>query len=106
MKKVETLPLAEVQAGMTVHQAIADAGGRVLMPAGAVLTDANLTGLARRDVAEICVEYEVTEDPAVREAYRATLATRLDHLFRQVGSAPEARLIYQAVLAYRMEHRA
>lgn len=106
MKRIESVPLAEVAVGMVVAEPVLDSAGRVLVPAGADVSESMLLGLRRRDVAEIRVEREVEEDPAVSEAYRLKLVARLDHLFRQAGEGAETRALQQAVLAYRMEHRA
>lgn len=105
MKTIETLPLAEVAAGMTVAGAVLDGSGRVLVPAGAEVTESMLLGLQRREIESLRVEREVEEDPAAREAYRLKLVAQLDRLFRQAGEGAEMRTLRQAVLDYRMERR-
>lgn len=106
MKRIESVPLAEIAVGMVVAEPVLDSAGRVLVPAGAEVSESMLLGLRRRDVAEIRVEREVEEDPAVSEAYRVKLVAQLDLLFRQAGEGAEMRVLRQAVLDYRMEHRA
>lgn len=106
MKRIESVPLAELAVGMTVAEPVLDSAGRVLVPAGAEVSESMLLGLRRRDVAEVRVEREVDEDPAAREAYRLKLLGRLEHLFRQAGEGAETRALQQAILAFRMEHRA
>lgn len=105
MKTIATLPLDEVRPGMKVAKALHDDGGRILVPAGAEVSESMLSSLQRRAVGELSVEFERQEDPAEREAHRARLVAQLDHLFRQAGEAPETRLIYQAVVDFRMEHQ-
>lgn len=105
MKIVETMAIADVLPGTHVAQAVTDAGGRVLVPAGTELSESLLQGLIRRDVAELVVEREVEEDPAERENFRMHLAGRLDTLFRKAGDGQETRMLYQFILDFRMEHR-
>jgi hypothetical protein len=105
MKIVETLPIGEVVPGMYLAQAVMDDGGRVLVPAGAEVSESMLNSLQRRDVAELTVEREVEEDPAEREAFRAKLVEHLDRLFRKAGDAAETRVLYQSILDFRLEHR-
>ena len=62
MKQRATLPLSELAAGMRVAAPVTDAGGHVLLPEGASISDAILGSLARHEVAEVCVEFEVAED--------------------------------------------
>lgn len=103
MKEIVSLPLGEVTAGMQVAEAVLDAGGHVLVPAAAEVSESMLHGLARREIAEIRVVREVVEDAAASEARRARLARQLDQLFRKAGDGAETRLLYQAILDYRME---
>ena len=105
MKIVETIPIGDVLPGMHVAQAVIDAGGRVLVPAGAEVSDSLLQGLIRRDISELVVEREVEEDPAAREKFRIELSERLDQLFRKAGDGQETRMLYQFVHDFLMEHR-
>lgn len=105
MKIVETMAIADVLPGMHVALAVTDPAGRVLVPAGAELSDSLLQGLVRRDVVELVVEREVEEDPVERENFRMQLAGRLDTLFRKAGDGQETRMLYQFILDFRMEHR-
>jgi hypothetical protein len=71
--------LAQAQPGMELSDDLLDRQGQVLLPKGAVLTEAMLASLARHGVdmlplADAGAEDQVT-DPAVVQA-------RLDHLFR------------------------
>ena len=88
--------------GMKVAEAVVDKGGNVLVPAGAEITESMLSGLGRREVAGVKVEFEVAEDPALAEARRVATAASLDQIFRKAGAAPETRTLYQAVLTYRL----
>lgn len=106
MKRIEWLPLDRVAVGMRLAESVLDAGGQLLVPAGAEVAEGLLQGLRRREVRELRVEYEAAEDPAEREAYRAQLVAQLDRMFRLAGEGEETRLLYDAVLAFRMEHRA
>lgn len=102
MKQRATLPLSELAAGMLVAEPVTDAGGRVLLPAGATISDAILGSLARHEVTEICVEMEVAEDPAQRIAREAATTATVAALFRHAGEGAATRALHDAVLAFRM----
>ncbi|MFZ2267054.1 MAG: hypothetical protein WAV95_05705 [Azonexus sp.] len=102
MKVQAWLPLGEVVVGMRLAEAVVDAAGQVLVPAGTEISESLLHGLQRREVAAIRVEREVTEDPAELELRRARLAAQLDLLFRQAGEGVGTRQLYQAVLDYQL----
>jgi len=102
MKVVELLALDVVQAGMKVAEAVLDHAGKMLVPAGAEVSEVMLNGLRRREVASLKVEREVEENPAALEARRAMETGRLERIFRQAGDAVETRTLFQAVLNHRM----
>lgn len=84
-----TLALAEARAGMVLAAASRDAGGAVLLPQGAVLTESMLASLARRGVASLDIIAAVSS--AEREAEAARQCERLERLFRHsaaVGATP------------------
>ncbi len=105
MKRVEELATGALLPGMVVAEPVVDEAGRVLIPAGAQLSENTIASLVRREVAAVRVEREVAEDPAETEAYRLGLLERMDHLFRHAGDAETTRAMYQAIFDYRMEHR-
>jgi len=102
MKEVVSVPLAEVSIGMVVAEAVTDAAGHLLVPAGAEISESMLHGLARREIAEIRIVRAVEEDAAAREARRARVVQQLDRLFRKAGDGAETRQLYHAMLDYRM----
>lgn len=104
MKVLEVLALDALQVGMKIAEAVLDDGGRILLPAGADITDSMLISLRRRDVTSVKVEQQIEEDPATLEAHRVVISTRLDRIFRKAGDAAETRTLYQAVLDHRMEN--
>lgn len=105
MKRVEELATGALLPGMVVAEPVMDDAGRILIPAGAQLTETTIASLLRRELAAIRVEREVEEDPAETEAYRLGLLERMDHLFRHAGDGEPTRALYQAIFDYRMEHR-
>ena len=104
MKVLEVLTLDALQVGMKIAEAVLDDGGRILVPAGADITDSMLISLRRRDVTSVKVEQQIEEDPATLEAHRVVISTRLARIFRKAGDAAETRTLYQAVLDHRMEN--
>lgn len=105
MKKLEVLAVGDLQPGMQVAVAVADEAGRVLLPAGAEITEATIASLRRRGIEQVGVEVEAADDPAALEAHRQQVTAQLDRLFRRAGQGPETRSLYDAVSRYRMEHR-
>jgi len=105
MKKLEALPVAQLQPGMRVASALADENGRLLLPAGTELSDAAIASLQRRGIEQVSIELEVEDDPAALERYRQQVTERLDHLFRHAGRDSETMALYRAIAQYRMERR-
>ncbi|OQA31162.1 MAG: hypothetical protein BWY57_02481 [Betaproteobacteria bacterium ADurb.Bin341] len=105
MKCVEVLATADLLPGMVLAEALLDEMGRVLIPAGAELSEKNIASLASRDLPGAKIERQVAEDVQETEAYRLVLQGRLDHLFRHAGSGEVSRALYQAVVDYRVGQR-
>lgn len=103
MKVAETIAIGDARPGLRLSEAVTDAMGQVLVPAGCELTEGILNGLLRREVMTLTVEREVEEDPAAREARRANAVAQLDRLFRMAGDGTATRQLYQAVLDFRLE---
>ncbi|WP_265942594.1 hypothetical protein [Dechloromonas sp. A34] len=103
MKVLESIAIDDAQPGMRLAEAVADAMGQVLVPAGSELTESMLQGLRRREIAALTVEREIEEDSAAREARRARVVEQLDQLFRKAGDGAETRQLYQAILDFRLE---
>lgn len=105
MKRIEEFSAEDLLPGMVVAEAVVDDAGRLLIPAGAQLTESTIASLVRRDLNAIRIEQDYEEDPAKTETYRLDLISRLDHLFRHAGDGEPSRALYQAVFDHRMEHR-
>lgn len=106
MKTIERIGIDLAESGMHLAEAVTDDSGRILIPAGAVLTESLLNSLQRRDVAELVIERPVVMDQAARQAMLARVEQRLSRLFRLAGDGAETRILYQAVSDFRMENEA
>lgn len=106
MKTKEKMAIDLVGSGDRLAEALIDGSGRVLIPAGAELTDSLLDALRRRGVLELLVERLVEVDQTAREAMQARVEQRLSQLFRLAGEGMETRLLFQAVRDFRLEHEA
>lgn len=99
------LPLFELQAGMVLGRpvALAERGVVVLnLPAGHVLTEANLEQLAARHAEYACIAAEDERSEEFCRQHRATQEARLAAIFSHADlDHPETRALYEAVLAYR-----
>lgn len=101
MTDIQRLPLDEVQPGAVLAEAVADARGTVLLPAGLALTEAHLASLRRRDIPMLNVT--LPPDPAELARRREKVRERVLHLFRHRTDDPAAQALLQAVLAFRQE---
>lgn len=101
MSETQRLPLDEIQPGAVLAEAVADARGTVLLPAGLSLTEAHLASLRRRDIAMLTVT--APPDPAELARRREKIRERVLHLFRHSADDPAAQALLQAVLAFRQE---
>lgn len=99
-----TVLLTNAVAGMTLGEALQDEGGNVLLPSGGVLTVAMLHALARRGVTRITIS-DATDAAAASEApSNATIAARIDHIFRRSDSTTQAEL-KAAIRAFRLSEK-
>lgn len=96
-----TLDLDNVPPGSLLAEAVSDAHGMPLLPAGASVTESHLQGLRRRGIEYLCVAVPVMEDATERATALAHIEKRIDHLFRHVADSPVARDIKQRVLDFR-----
>jgi hypothetical protein len=103
MSVQDMVTLADARPGMRLAAPVTDLAGQVLVPAGAELTESLMQALRRREIAAICVEREVGDDPAAREARLAGVRTAVDHLFRAAGNGMATRTLYQCIVDFRSE---
>ncbi len=102
MTPCSLVPITDVRPGATLAEALCDAGGALLRPAGYVLAEADLENLQRRGIQALVIvtPRDPAEDMRLREAARA----RVLHIFRHSADAPEAQALLHAVLAFRQEY--
>lgn len=76
------LALAGIRPGMILSDELLDGQGHVLLPRGAVLSEATIAQLARHGIASVAV---LTDggDEEVHEADPGAVLQRLAHLFRK-----------------------
>lgn len=97
------IALQSATPGLRLSDAIVDDAGRVLVPDGAILTDALLHSLQRRGVVELAVDLVDDEDPAVLEARRISVERAVAVHFRQAGEGIGTRALREAIRAFRLE---
>lgn len=97
----EVVALAEIRPGMRLGAAVADRSGQVLVPAGTILTESLFQSLLRRDISSVCIEREIAEDPAAREARVVEARAAIDRLFRAAGDGEGTRTVYQCIVNFR-----
>jgi hypothetical protein len=78
-RRSHEITLAQASPGMILSDDLLDEHGHILLPAGAVLTQASIAGLLRREIDSVPIEgEEIEDDAAAIERHR----TRLAQLFR------------------------
>lgn len=96
------ISLADARPGMRIAADVrGPAGGDVLLAAGAVLSGATLSALARRGISQLVIVEPLS--PEERAARIAAIDQRLEVLFRHAGSDPLLRKLRGAVREYRVE---
>ncbi len=102
MTPCSLVPITDVRPGATLAEALRDASGALLRPAGYVIAEADLENLQRRGIQTLVIvtPRDPAEDMRLREAARA----RVLHIFRHSADAPEAQALLHAVLAFRQEY--
>lgn len=102
----ETISIDIASEGMVLAGDLRDAGGAILLPGGATLSQSTLKSLRRRGIERLAVSLpdapEPELDPAAQQAERARRGARLRHLFRRVGEGDGASA---ALLARLMHYR-
>jgi hypothetical protein len=100
------LPLFSVEPGMALAKpvVVTERGRAVLsLPAGHLLTDANIAQLRAHHAQYVCVDEEDTRSHIVREQQMVIQEARLAAIFHNANlDHPETRAFYEAVRAYRL----
>jgi hypothetical protein len=91
--------VGELEPGAVLAEAVVDDAGTVLLPADGVLDADTISGLVRRDVAQVRVK--VLDEQAL-DAHRRAVSARLEFLFRHAGDNAAARMLLEEVSAYRL----
>ncbi|MBA5606369.1 hypothetical protein H3H36_13510 [Duganella sp. FT3S] len=105
------ITLDQAGAGMVLADELSDGHGTVLLPQGAILTEATLASLRRRGVAQ-CVVVRPAQPghgdadadggaPAARAALRQHQLARLQHLFRHSAGQEANATLLQLLTDYR-----
>lgn len=95
------IALVEASPGMTLSDDLLDEHGQVLLPAGAILTEASIAGLRRREIDTVPIlgEEEEGQDAAIAEQH----LQRLDRLFRKHSDDDLAtEILRQFVIKFRL----
>ena len=101
----QILPLASLQPGMLLAEAIRDRLGNVMLTAGTALTESHLAALRQRGIASVMVVPErVPPSDEDIAAMRKSIEARLRHIFRKTLDCPGNRKLFETLLAYRMEN--
>ncbi len=87
---------------MVLAQDVCDAGGGRLLTEGVELSDATIASLRRRGVEQVMVAVEETLTPEQCAARKATIGSRIEHLFRQAGDDPMLLKLRATLLQYRL----
>ena len=95
------LPLSEVLVGMILSNDLLDTHGGLILGQGAIVTEAILLALQRRDIEALGVVLEKGAE-LDREVEMERQRQRLAKLFRRCGDSPADNLLLQYVTQYRL----
>ncbi|MBI2308608.1 MAG: hypothetical protein HYU78_15070 [Rhodocyclales bacterium] len=95
------VPIDDVAPGSTLADEVCDASGHVLLPGGALITEAALASLRRRGVDQLWLAVPVRLDDAAQEAEVQRIEARLAYLFRDCGGNTAADDLKLRLLSYR-----
>lgn len=101
--EITHIPLERATPGLILGEDLLDPSGHILLPAGVVLTDAMLSSLRRRGIAELAIAVEPTTAPEELARREAQVRQRLAHLFRKAGDDILMQTLARVVLEYRLE---
>lgn len=88
--------------GMTLSEAILDDNRGILLPGGAVLSEAMITSLRRRGVTQISI-VGAPASAAELQAARDRSQLRLKQLFRRNDEQTASRALLACLTAYRLD---
>ncbi|CAB1371025.1 hypothetical protein [Denitratisoma oestradiolicum] len=98
-------PIPSIPPDTPLAESLLDEEGRVLLPAGTLLTGPLLSRLANRGIRELPVA-PVEPPEANADEREARLRLHLDQLFRHAGSGPAVEALRQAIFEHRLGSRA
>lgn len=101
MNQYKQVDLDDAVAGMTLWDAVLDGRGGVLLPQGAILTDATITSLRRRGIEMVCIVNDDISD-ADLQAEKERVMQRLGILFRKCGNSSACTNLLQQIIEYRL----
>jgi hypothetical protein len=97
-----TIAIDAANEGMVLSHDLLDAGGAVLLPAGASLSAASLSSLRRRGIEQLQVVPQAPPpDPAALAAERERQTKRLADLFRHSASCGATARLLEQMITYR-----
>lgn len=98
-----TITIDDAEEGMVLSQNLLDAGGAVLLPAGATLSAASLSSLRRRGIEQLHVAVAAeAPDAAAVQAERERQCQRLERLFRKSAAIGASGKLLERLHNYRM----
>lgn len=101
MQRFKQLDIDEATPGMTLAEDALNPRGKMVMPQGAVLTEASIDGLRRHDVTQLSVALPDEEAAKQAEAERQQQLQRIAHLFRHCDENQPAAQLRQYLTRYR-----
>lgn len=99
----KSLPLDQVLPGAVLGDNVHDEAGRVLLRAGAVLSESAIEALRRRKVEQVVLEVIEKTSPEQLALEKVRLETRLEAAFRRAGHSEANRQLWQAILEFKLE---
>lgn len=107
MNQAVELAISEVISGARLATDVVDVKGKVVMPAGATVTEACLGKLVASGVSRLMIEIEEDSvEEMRRQAQCAAVRRRVEFVFRSIESNPSAHELERLILEYKLRSMA
>lgn len=101
--RIKLIPLAFAKSGMILANPVLGDNGRVLLAAGAELSDNLLVSLNSRNICSISIREEDTRSEKELGIEREKVAKHIDELFQTAAPDSNLQSLRQMILDYRLE---
>ena len=101
--RTKLVPVALAKPGMKLAAQVEDSAGRILLIAGAELTEKSLASLLKRNICCVVILEQDARSEEELACERSQATAHLDALFQSAAHGTNRELLRQLILEYRLE---